>query len=44
MRAIVQNSPELSTILKHELSRLVAELERYRVYVADAIGSLLVEP
>jgi len=44
MRAIVQNSPELSTILKHELSRMVAELERYRVYVADAIGSLLVEP
>jgi hypothetical protein len=44
MRAIVQNSPELSTILKHELSRMVAELERYRVYVADAVGSLLVEP
>jgi transcriptional regulator with XRE-family HTH domain len=44
MRAIVQNSPELSTILKHELSRMVAELERYRVYVTDAVGRLLVEP
>lgn len=44
MRAIVQHRPELPPILKHELSRLIAEIERYRVYVIDAVGSLLVEP
>jgi transcriptional regulator with XRE-family HTH domain len=44
MRTIVQNSPELSAMLKHELSRLIADLERYRAYVANAVDSLLVEP
>jgi transcriptional regulator with XRE-family HTH domain len=44
LHAIVRHRPELPPILKHELSRLVAEIERYRVYVIDAVGSLLVEP
>jgi len=42
--AIIRYSSDLPTLLKHELSRVEADLRRYRALLARAVGDITAEP
>jgi transcriptional regulator with XRE-family HTH domain len=42
--AIIRYSTDLPTLLKHELSRVEADLKRYRALLARAVGDIIAEP
>jgi transcriptional regulator with XRE-family HTH domain len=42
--ALIRYSSDLPTMVKHELSRVEADLRRYRALIARAVGNIMAEP
>ena len=42
--ALIRYSSDLPTMVKHELSRVDADLRRYRALIARAVGNIMAEP